>query len=246
VSLEIGWPAATPPQILFPRQVHVWAWSLDRPQEDPGREVALLDPGELARFGRFHFDRDRFRFAWAHGKMRRILGSYLQQPAESLRFVTNAFDKPELSAVETALPLRFNLSHTQGIAVLALSLDLELGVDVEAIRPIEREIAKSYFSVAEVKELDEMQGDAWLGGFYRCWTRKEAILKAEGAGLSLPLDGFDVSLGPNAPAELLCARPPLKFRHPWQLHDLCPAPSTAAALATAGATAGVVCFRLEQ
>ena len=86
---------------------------------------------------------------------------------------------------------------------------------------------------AELSDLGGLHGDAWLGGFYRCWTRKEAILKAEGVGLHRALDSFDVALLPDEPAELLGTREP--FSYPWKLHDVSPAPGTIGALATAQA-----------
>jgi len=96
------------------------------------------------------------------------------------------------------------------------------------------------FSESERTQLSALQGDAWLAGFYRCWTRKEAILKAEGVGLSHALDSFAVSLLPEEPAELLETRKP--FRYPWRLHDLSPSEGTIGAVATAHSNARLACF----
>ena len=92
-------------------------------------------------------------------------------------------------------------------------------------------MADTHFSSSELSDLSALPGDAWLRGFYRCWTRKEAILKAEGVGLHRALDSFDVGLLPDEPAELLGTRK--LFSHPWKLHDVSPAPGTIGALATA-------------
>ena len=97
-----------------------------------------------------------------------------------------------------------------------------------------------HFSASERSELRALQGDAWLRGFYRCWTRKEAILKAEGVGLHRALDSFDVSLLPGAPAELLRTR--VRFLYPWKLYDESPAPGTIGALATALGEPRITCF----
>jgi 4'-phosphopantetheinyl transferase len=196
----------------------------------------------MDRFHRFHFDRDRVRFAIAHGNMRRILGAYLKQPPAGLRFKINPFGKPEL--IVAAPGIHFNLSHSHSIAVLAVSSGVEVGIDVEDIRPIEPEVARSSFSPAELSALNRLEGDQWLRGFYHCWTRKEAILKAEGVGLNFPLDAFDVSLVPGAPAELLATRPHLTLRCLWKLHDVSPAEGTAGALAAGSPHAEVACFRL--
>lgn len=254
--MSFAWPIAHAPQPFVPDSVHVWAWTFDSLGVDSAAvalaaHTALLDEEEADRFLRFHFDRDRGRFALSHANMRRILGAYLGQSPESIRFVSNRYGKPELAGEQargSALlkPLRFNLSHSQSVGLLALAPGIEVGVDVEDIRPIEPEVARSTFSTAELSDLARLDGDAWLGGFYHCWTRKEAIVKAEGVGLSLPLTAFDVSLAPGSPAQLLAARPPLALRHPWKLHDL---PLTAglpgvAAVAVADPHASVACFRL--
>jgi len=113
-------------------------------------------------------------------------------------------------------------------------------VDVEDVRPIEPEVADSHFSASERSQLNQLQGDAWLLGFYRCWTRKEAILKAEGVGLSRPLDSFDVSLLPDEAAKLLGTRS--QFSYPWRLHDLLPSAGTIGAVATVQLQTKVTCF----
>jgi 4'-phosphopantetheinyl transferase len=92
--------------------------------------------------------------------------------------------------------------------------------------------------------LSQLSGDAWLGGFYRCWTRKEAILKAEGVGLHRALDSFDVELLPGVPAELLGTR--VRFLYPWKLHDVSPAPGITGALATALTEARISCFSFHH
>jgi 4'-phosphopantetheinyl transferase len=247
VSLHLTWPAAEAPQRIVPEQIHVWAWPLNDP--NAADDAALLDTEERTRFTRFRFDRDRFRFAVAHANMRRILGAYLRSPLESIGYHNNAFGKPELAGSEAggvSVPsLYFNLSHTQSIALLALSLDAEVGIDVEDLHAIEPEVAESHFSARELSDLASLDGDGWLRGFYHCWTRKEAILKAEGVGLNIPLDAFDVSLLPGAPAELLDARPAAALRHRWTLHNLSPTQDTVAALAAGSAHAHVCCFTLK-
>ena len=249
MSRTCAWPTSKLPQSIASGQIHVWTWPLNSPNIDLASDTSLLDEEEASRYLRFHFDRDRVRFAVSHANMRRILGAYLDRPPGQIRFSANRFGKPEVFSEKpgrgtSSPPLRFNLSHSQSVALLALALDIEVGVDVEDIRPIEPEVALGSFSVLEIRALGSLEGDAWLEGFYNCWTRKEAILKAEGSGLSLPLDAFDVSLAPGAPAELLGTRPPLVLRRRWKLHDLSPAPGTAGALAAGSDQASLACFRL--
>jgi len=240
------WLTAEAPQKIDAGQIHVWAWQLDSSLGLSGNEksqIGLLDARELERFHRFHFACDRARFAIAHANVRRILGAYVDREPERLLFAANSFGKPELAAEARSRPLNFTLSHSRNIALLALSMDTELGIDIEHVRPIEPEVAESYFSPTELAALSSLEGEAWLKGFYHCWTRKEAILKAEGVGLNLPLYSFDVSLIPGLPAKLLGVRPPAVFRHPWTLHDLATPAGTVAALASGSLQAEILCFR---
>jgi 4'-phosphopantetheinyl transferase len=242
------WPSAGVPQKIATNQIHVWAWPLNSPagfSDYEKSQIGLLNTEELQRYHRFHFEADRARFAIAHVNMRRILGAYLDREPESILFRTNSFGKPELATEARTPLLYFNLSHSRKIALLALSMDTELGIDIEDIRPIDPDVADSHFSPTELASLSSLKGEAWLKGFYHCWTRKEAILKAEGVGLNLPLDSFDVSLTPGLPAKLLEVRPPVSFRHHWTLHNLTIPLQTAAALAVASPHAEVLCFGFD-
>jgi 4'-phosphopantetheinyl transferase len=202
--------------------------------------LEILDQQERERMQRFYFAPDRARYAVAHANLRRILGGYLDQPAAGLRFHANGFGKPELHQSESSSSLHFSLSHCRSIGVLAVSNGRPVGVDVEEVRPIEPEVADMHFSASEREHLNRLQGDAWRLGFYRCWTRKEAILKAEGVGLSRPLDSFDVSLLPDEAAKLLGTRS--QFSYSWRLHDLSPSAGTIGAVATVQLQTKVTCF----
>jgi 4'-phosphopantetheinyl transferase len=228
--------------VISADEVHLWGWPLDPVVDDLSAHIEILDPAELQRMYKFHFAADRERYAVAHANLRRILGGYLSQPAKKISFHANRFGKPELAG--EASSLNFSLSHSQSIAVLAVAHGLPVGVDVEEVRPIEPEVATSHFSASELSDLSGLQGDAWLSGFYRCWTRKEAILKAEGVGLHRALDSFDVALLPDAPAELLRTR--VRFLYPWKLYDVSPAPGTIGALATAHGEARIAHFSFHH
>jgi 4'-phosphopantetheinyl transferase len=222
--------------------VHLWTWALQAAAADLSAHIEILSDPEVERMNRFHFDRDRSRYAVAHASLRRILGAYLKRPAQEICFQTNRYGKPQLTDGDRPWPLHFSLSHSHSIAILAVASEHPVGVDVEDMKPIEAEVAAAHFSDSELSDLGRLHGDAWISGFYRCWTRKEAILKAEGVGLNLALDGFDVSLLPDAPAELLRTRE--HFCYAWKLHHLSPAPGTVGALATAIAQAELSCFSL--
>ncbi|AXC15057.1 4'-phosphopantetheinyl transferase [Acidisarcina polymorpha] len=232
------WPARRLPFEIGAGEVHLWAWGFagsstlageDLRTEDLRTEdLRILDDRERARTARFHFLPDRIRYSVCHANMRRILGSYLDMPPESLLFREGAGGKPELDGV---VEVRFNLSHSKSVAVLGVALGMEIGVDVEDIHPIETGVAERFFSAAELARLRGLRGTEWLDGFYRCWTRKEAILKGEGVGLRIPLDSFDVSLLADEPTALLAARPESKLRVGWRLHALAAAEGTMGALA---------------
>jgi 4'-phosphopantetheinyl transferase len=234
------WPTSEVRGTIVPDEVHLWAWALEPAMVDLPAHIEILDQQERERMQRFHFAPDRVRYAVAHANLRRILGTYLNQPAERVRFYANRFGKPELTDNDPLSPLNFSLTHSRTIAVLAVANGRPVGVDVEDVRPIEPAAADTHFSAKECSHLSRLQGDAWLSGFYRCWTRKEAILKAEGVGLLRALDSFDVSLLADQPAELLETRE--RFSHPWKLHDLSPAQGTIGALATAQPGATLACF----
>jgi 4'-phosphopantetheinyl transferase len=241
---SLTWPVSSLRGTIAPDQVHLWAWAF--PPSTAGLNAAnlsapleLLDHQERERMRRFHFAADRARYAVTHANLRRILGAYLNRAAEKIRFRANRFGKPELAGEAS---LNFNLSHCRSTAVLAVAHGQPVGVDVEDVKPVEPEVADTHFSAMELSELNRLHGDAWLSSFYRCWTRKEAILKAEGVGLSRALDSFDVELSPEKPPQLLGTRE--RFSHPWTLHDLSPSLGTIGALATARAQVNLACFSL--
>jgi 4'-phosphopantetheinyl transferase len=237
VTPALTWPPSQVPSSIAANEVHIWAWFPELAATDPSAHAAILDNNELQRMNNFYFVPDRTRYAANHANLRKILGAYLQQAPQQVRLLTDRFGKPELAGED---PLTFNLSHSRNIALLAVAHGQPVGVDVEDVLPIEPQVAARHFSAAELAALNPLRGDAWLAGFYRCWTRKEAILKAEGVGLHRALDSFDVSLLAGEPAELLATRE--DFQYPWKLHHLTPAEGIIGALATAHPRAQVGCF----
>jgi 4'-phosphopantetheinyl transferase len=187
-------------------EVHVWKLGHEETATDLDCYICLLSSDEKGRASRFHFQHLAENFITDHGRLRLILGAYTQSCPETLVFAVNQFGKPQLAFPDCSL--RFNLSHTTGLTLLAVCLDAELGIDVEAVRPIDdwREIARSHFSAQENDALHATTESDQQNAFFRCWTRKEALIKACGQGLSLPLDTFTVSLSPEQfPPLLWCA-----------------------------------------
>jgi len=168
---------------------------------DLSRLSALLDDEEAERAERFRFDRDRRRFIARRGILRELLSQSLGRPAALIRFGRNAFGKP--FAMET--DLRFNVSHSCNIVLIAMTHERELGCDIEMRDPrfaFER-IPERFFSPAETIALRGLRPTQQIEAFFNCWTRKEAFIKARGCGFALPLDSFDVSLAVDEPAALL-------------------------------------------
>jgi 4'-phosphopantetheinyl transferase len=230
------WPLGPEEVTLFPGEVHVWCASLDLPSAWRNSLRKLLSPDEIERAERFHFERDRGRFVARRGVLRDLLGRYLGVDAATIAFVYNDFGKPGLGSLFEDHGLRFNLSHSNGLALFAFTLGMDVGVDVEYEQPeIEHEqLAGRYFSSYERDAIHALSPESRRQAFYVCWTRKEAYIKAHGEGLSLPLDQFDVSVTPDEPARLLATRGGLEGAEAWTLQHLAPAPGYLGALAVGG------------
>jgi 4'-phosphopantetheinyl transferase len=209
-------------------EVHVWRLALGQPHE---RFIELLDRDELSRANRFHFEKDRKHFVVARGFLRVLLGRYLNRDPKQLKFTYGAYGKPELPGDEW---LRFNMSHSHGIALYALNEGHDIGVDVEYMRAdfTSDDIARRFFSRVEVESLCGLPTEERVASFFRCWTRKEAYIKATGRGLSQPLDGFDVTLAPGESAALL--RTDAGAHEHWSMANIEVGPGYAGALAVEG------------
>jgi len=234
------WVAASRPA-LAAGEVHVWTAGLDLGSE--AAALGVLSPDELLRARRFHFPRDRRRFAVARATLRVLLGGYLDTPPEALRFSYGEHGKPRIPGVR----LRFNVSHSGGRALLAFAFDRELGIDLEQERPLDdaRELAERYFAPGEARALGELPEPELIPAFFRCWTRKEAFIKATGKGLTQALDAFEVSFAPGERARLLHVDGRPAEKQPFRLESLDPGPGFSAAMAVEGPEGPVSCFRLE-
>lgn len=171
----------------------LWLWPLTLPTD---RFVGLLSPDEAARAARFVAPAHGDAYRTGRGRLREILGGYCAVAPQMLRFDYNAHGKPALAGGPA-----FNLSHAAGWAALVVAPAapaMALGIDIEAHRTVEHGLADRFFSAAERADLAMFPPDQWQDGFFRCWTRKEAMVKACGPGLSMPLDSFDVTLTPTA------------------------------------------------
>jgi 4'-phosphopantetheinyl transferase len=176
-----------------------------------------LEPDELNRASRFYFEKHRRHFLVGRGFLRHVVARYLHKKPENLTFAYGAYGKPALAADQT---VRFNMSHSHEVALLAVARDVDVGVDVEHVRAdfATADIARRFFSQAEVDAFNMLPREEQVAAFFRCWTRKEAYIKAIGKGLSQPLDGFDVTLAPGEQAALLRAAEDDASR--WAMSDV--------------------------
>lgn len=190
--------------------VGVDAWSIDLPTYFASLASfrRILSPQEQSRAERFHSSSHRSRFIVAHGALRMILADYAHTDPMRLSFVAGRHGKPALDHESNARGIRFNLSHSGDMAVIAVTLGHEVGIDIERIEPGKADlaIAERYFSSREIATLRNLPAVDQEVAFFTCWTRKEAYIKGRGDGLFIPLRDFDVSLTPGEPAALLASR----------------------------------------
>jgi 4'-phosphopantetheinyl transferase len=222
-------------------QVDVWRVSLAALPD----LKAVLSPNELQRAARFHFAKDSRHFIAARGWLRTLLARYLDTSPASLRFEYGAHGKPALSA---GCDLRFNLSHSRDLALLAVAKKRELGIDVEFMKESTAgpEIAERFFSAAEIAELRSLPPKQQRAAFFAGWTRKESYIKATGTGLFATLDRFTVSLAPNDWRVSLRVHDNERESARWTLCSLHPGEGYAGALAVEGGGWHLRCFNWPQ
>ena len=202
-------------------------------------DLCLLDGDERERAARFRFPEHRRRFIACRAGLRRMLGQCLGREPDRLRFVTGPFGKPALAASAGAEVLHFNVSHSDDLALVAVAQGREVGVDIERRRDVDDllETVARRFAPAECAELADAAPADRTRIFFDLWTRKEAVVKATGLGLQLPLDRFSVPAGPLAGA--VTVRMPGEDGQPreWALCDLAVPSPYSAALALEGPAA---------
>jgi 4'-phosphopantetheinyl transferase len=230
--------------VLGDDEVHVWRVCVSRTAGTAAALAPTLPAEEAARAARFHFEKDRLTYVVGRGRLRALLGAYLNRPAAELRFTTNEHGKPALAADPSAGDLQFNVSHSGDWVVYAVTRGRAVGVDVEGERPLTslEGIGRRFFSPREVAALFGLPESERRAAFFRCWSRKEAYIKAVGRGLAIPLDEFDVSLAPGEPARLLEARGAAAVPGPWGLRPLDVADGYAAAVAVHGTGWRLACW----
>ena len=227
-----------PPEALAlgEREVHCWRACLDLDASQFRAMRQNLSEDERLKARRFHFPKDSNRFIAARVILRSILSRYVNVEPNELSFHYTHHGKPELIQKRSHRTIRFNVSHSQNVALYAFTWDRNIGVDIELICPdfADMEIAERFFSTKEVAEIAALPKTTQVNAFFACWTRKEAFVKARGEGLSLPLDQFDVSVTPGNPARLLETRWDCGEASRWSMSKLDVYTGYAAAIAVEG------------
>ena len=234
---ERAWRAPPENPALSPDEVHVWRARLDRSAAQMGDLCGVLSTDERDRANQFRFQGDRDRFTVARGLLRAILSLYLGVAPAQVRFCYGAYGKPRLAPPLDGSGLCFNVSHSSGLVLCAVAIDRRVAIDLEwlgtcfAYEPI----AERCFSPRERAMLASLPAEGTgRQAFFNCWTRKEALVKAMGGGLSIPLDQFTVSLVPGEPAVLLEISGDRGERSGWSLRELFPGAGFVGALAVEG------------
>ena len=216
--MTLPWqPPPSRPSLAL-NDVHLWRVSLTRPPFPFDLLWRVLNPAEIERAQRYRFERDRRRFVVARGMLRVILARYTGLAPNAIQFAYSDHGKPSLPSYSE---LAFNASDSGEWMALGVTQQRLIGVDIEQERAdvATLEIAERFFAPREVAALRALPSEQQIEAFFRCWTRKEAFIKAIGEGLSYPLHEFEVSLRPDEPARLLSVRAEPDAPQRWWVLD---------------------------
>lgn len=189
-----------PPDLTIDRAVHIWRAPTDVAHERLDVFEKLLSPEERERMAGFRIPAKRAESIIARGLLRHLLATLLRQQPQQLQFTLGPHGKPALAPTTAATPLQFNVSHTAHCVLIAIAANARIGIDIEKIRPATpcEELSQRFFTANEHAALTLLPEPAKREAFFRCWTRKEALLKAAGHGIAAGLDTFDVPVSPAA------------------------------------------------
>jgi len=236
------WMPAGRPDSLGADEVHIWMARLSGDNTPLSAMPTLMSASECARAERFLFDRDRSAYVVSRGCLRWLIGRYQSCDPSRIRLVKGAFGKPALATGD----LQFSVSRSSGLGLFAFTRNREIGVDIERIKTghASDQLARKSFSDWEYQQYAHLPMAQKETAFYRCWTRKEAYMKAIGRGLSYPLDAFDVSVIPGDVPRLERVEGSVEKARHWRLLDLPTVPGYASAVVASGRSWRLSCFYL--
>jgi 4'-phosphopantetheinyl transferase len=232
---------------LDPNEIHVWRADLADLRSGVKTFARSLQVDEWRRADRFLAEAHRVDFVVARGVLRQLLSRYLDADPRAVSFTYGPYGKPALASTEEgSTDITFNVSHTAGLALYAIARRRRIGVDVERIVPVDCDaLARDFFSADEQGVIHALPPARKFAAFFKCWTGKEALVKAIGEGLSLPLDTFTVSAVPEEPARLLHIEGDPSGPSPWRLTTLRPRTGHAATLAAEAGATRVCCWHWQ-
>ena len=245
---QISWPRA--PRDWSRRfcedrdRIDIWAASTDATDKMVRILAKDLGASELQRASAFRHSLERNRFIARRHLLRSIIGCYLNVDATAVEFNNTARGKPTLGGDFADAGLHFNVAHSDGLAVVAISNVGAIGVDVEKIRRFDEieQLVESCFSHRERTAFGLVPPNEKSAAFFRLWTRKEALLKANGDGIGRSLD-IEVPFDSHEAAER-DDRPKLRcHRGTWYFYDLSPAPGFAVVLVAPVVMSRLGCWR---
>ncbi len=219
----------------------MWSVALDQPARRLNLLSQALSADEQQRAGRFHVARDRERYIASRATLRAILGRYLDMKPASLAFTYGKQGKPGLALSHAGGNLEFNLSHSEARALVAVTRGRPVGVDIEAVRPVEevKDVAARILSARELAEFERLTPAQQVPAFFSVWTRKEALVKATGLGFSTNVAEVEVTFALGQPARLVRLHGDARAAAGWTLRDVPTEPGYAAAVAWFGPIAAV-------
>jgi len=217
-------------RVTFDKRIRVYFLSVNKNRYLISKYYAHLSTDEKKKADGFKFEIDKERFVISRGVLRVLSGNFLKIKLDEVHFRYGEFGKPSFA---TNTNLKFNVSHSEDMIVIAFAEDVEIGVDVEFIKTDfdSLKLAESFFSKNEIISLKAQSKEELARAFFRCWTRKESFIKAEGSGLSFPLDKFTVSIDSDLNAELLKTDWDISEKDNWNLFSFTPNTQYIAALA---------------
>lgn len=200
-----------------PKTLHLWRIDLEQSTQQGSQLLSSLSDFEQARAKAFYTDELRRRFVMRRAALRHILSAYLDVPPNAHAYAVGLHGKPSLPDAA----IHFNLSHSQDVALIGIA-QCPIGVDIEHVVAISdlALVATRHFTEREQQALFSLPQQQHLAAFYRCWTRKEAFIKADGSGLALPLKRFAVTLKPDEPAAFQSIDLPNFALDEWHLLDI--------------------------
>jgi 4'-phosphopantetheinyl transferase len=214
---------------LPPCHVEVWTILFDPAHSSSQDARDCLSESELAHAERFRFAEHRQFYVFSHVVLRRLLARYTGLEPGEISFASGPLGKPYLPHFPQ---IKFNASHSGNVYLCAVANGVEIGADVEKIEPLKdmESIARHFFAPTEQRALFQLSKPERTRGFYECWTRKEAVIKCTGEGITRRLDSFEVAFGPNIEPKLL--RLDQVQEPPWQVASFDPHPGYIAAIAS--------------